>query len=281
MKSLKADSSKYIKGAEGIVKVAQSVVDNMDKFTSGDALEIASGAIAIIGTVGGIVGGPVGPLIAGVCGLISSILPLFGGKKGPSLGEVVDNVIREALEDFRDESIYAEVSGSLKEMTSHIAHLNGVASYNGGKMSKDEKSFLTTLDFSTVGSKTLAELQTQLDKHKNTTDEKKGSRLAMYCYYYCMISVQKQVILTLQCSLLRGNDMESIYAGVANYLYDALPKEDQKVLGFISEFPESRDSWWMLYRCLHTSLEAPQRAMISAYRKQIGCSEMKGQLCSI
>lgn len=93
MKSLKADSSKYIKGAEGIVKVAQSVVDNMDKFTSGDALEIASGAIAIIGTVGGIVGGPVGPLIAGVCGLISSILPLFGGKKGPSLGEVVDNVI--------------------------------------------------------------------------------------------------------------------------------------------------------------------------------------------
>lgn len=75
--------------------------------------------------------------------------------------------------------------------------------------------------------------------------------------------------------------MESIYAGVANYLYDALPKEDQKVLGFISEFPESRDSWWMLYRCLHTSLEAPQRAMISAYRKQIGCSEMKGQLCSI
>ena len=279
VKSLKTESNKYIEGAEGVVKVSQSVVDNMHKFTSGDPLEIASGAIAIIGTVGGIVGGPAGPLIAGVCGLVSSILPLFGGEEGPSMGDVVDKVIREALEDFRDESIYAEVIDSLKEMTANIAELNGVASHNGGKMSNEEKSFLTTLDFSIVGSRVLAELQTQLDKHKDTTDEKKCSRLAMYCYYYCLISVQKQVILTLHCSLLRRNDMESIYAGVANYFFNVLPKEDKKVLAFISELPES--GWWMLYRYLHTSLEAPQRTMISGYRKQIGCDEMTGQLCII
>ena len=281
VKSLQSKDNKYIKGAEGVVQVAQSVVDNVDKLTSGDPLDIAAGAISIIGTVGAVVGGPAGPLIAGVCGLIASILPMFGGKKGPTMGEVVDKVIREALDDFKDDSVYAQVIGSLKQMTAQIAQLNGVASQNGGKMSCDEKAFLTTLDFSTVGVTALGELQAQLERHRFTKDEKKGGRLAMYCYYYAMISVQRQVILTLQLSLLRRNDMEAIYAGVANYLYEALPKEDAKVLAFISEIPEKGNYWWMLYRCLHCNLSAPQRAMISAYRKQIGCSPMRGQLCSI
>ena len=95
------------------MKVAQSVVDNFDKFTSSDPLEIASGSIALIGTFGTVVGGPIGPLVAGVCGLVASILPLFGGKNGPSMPEVVDKIIREALDDFRDKEIYSKVLGSL------------------------------------------------------------------------------------------------------------------------------------------------------------------------
>ena len=263
------------------MNVAQGVVDNYDKFTSGDALEIASGAIAIIGTVGAVVGGPAGPLIAGVCGLVASILPLFGGKKGPSMSEVVDKVIREALDDFRDDEIYGQVIGSLKEMNAHIAQLNGVASYNSGHLSDEEKSWLTTMDFSTVGTRTLGALQGQIEKYKNIqNDEKKSQRIAKYVYFYCMVSIQRTVIMNLQCSLLRANDMEGVFAGVSNYLYEVLPKEDRKVLEFVSMLPSSKD-WFMVYRCLHTTLTTPQRGILSAYTKQIGCPPMRGKLCCL
>ena len=262
-----------------MVNVAQGIVDNYDKFTSGDALEIASGAIAIIGTVGAVVGGPAGPLIAGVCGLIASILPLFGGKKGPSMSEVVDKVIREALDDFRDDEIYGQVIGSLKEMSAHIAEMSGVASYNSGLLSDAEKSWLTTMDFSTVGTKTLGVLQGQIEKYKSIgNDEKRSQRIAKYVYFYCMVSVQRTIIMNLQCSLLRANDMEGVFAGVSNYLYDVLPKEDRKVLEFVSTLPSSKD-WFMVYRCLHTTLTTPQRGILSAYTKQIGCPPMRGKLC--
>ena len=277
----KKEDNKDIKAALGVVDVAQSIVDNWSKFTSGDPLEITSGAIGIIGAVAGAVGGPIGLLVSGICGLVSAFLSIFGGNKGPSLGEVVDKVIRRALEDFQDESIHAQVIGSLKETTAHIANLNGIASYNDGQMTDVEKSFLTTMDFSTVGVETLGELQGQLDKYKLATKDPKASRVVNYCYYYCMISVLKRIILTLQCSLLRKNGMESIHAGAANYLYNTLPKEDQKVLGFLSELPDQPNNhWWSLYTRLHSDLSQSQRAIIAGYLKQIGL-EMKGQLCRI
>ena len=43
------------------------------------------------------VAGPYGPLVAAGCGLISSILSLFGGG-GPSLTDQIDAIIRAALE---------------------------------------------------------------------------------------------------------------------------------------------------------------------------------------
>ena len=254
-------------------------MDNYDKFTSGDALEIASGAIALIGTIGGVVGGPYGPLIADVCGLISSILPLFGGKKGPSMSEVVDEVIREALDDFMQDEIYGKVIGSLKEMTAHITLLVGIASHKSGHLSTEEKNFLATTEFTTVGISTVGRLQRQIEKYKDIkNDERKSQRIARYAYLYCMVSIQRTVIMNLYCSLLRANDMEAMFAGVKLYLFEVLPKEDRKVLEFLTTLPCSND-WWMLYRCLHTTLTAPQREILSAYTKQVGCPPMKGKLC--
>ncbi|XP_066936532.1 toxin CfTX-A-like [Clytia hemisphaerica] len=273
----KAKGNAYISGANGVVQVAQSVVNNLDKFTSGDALGISSGALAIIGTIGGVVGGPAGPLIAGVCGLVASILPLFGGSSGSSMGEVLEKVIKEALSDFKDEEIYGQVLGSLRLMKPQMVELNGIAEKNGGLLKESEKSFLTTLDFSTAGVEILGALQAQLDRHKDTTNETEATRLATYCYYYSMISTQKRLILTLQCALLRRNDMEAIYHGVRSYLDNALLEEDKKTFKFLIDLPNN-GKWWLLYRYIHTELEAPQRSIISNFLKVIGC-EIKGQLC--
>ncbi|XP_066916723.1 toxin CfTX-A-like [Clytia hemisphaerica] len=246
----KAKGNAYINGANGVVQVAQSVVNNLDKFTSGDALGIASGALAIIGTIGGVVGGPAGPLIAGVCCLVASILPLFGGSSGPSMGEVLEKVIKEALADFKDEEIYGQVLGSLRLMKPQMVELNGIAEKNGGLLKESEKSFLTTLDFSTAGVEILGALQAQLDRHKDTTNETEATRLATYCYYYSMISTQKRLILTLQCALLRRNDMEAIYHGVKSYLDNALLEEDKKTFKFLIDLPNN-GKWWLLYRYIH------------------------------
>eukprot|EP00111_Clytia_hemisphaerica_P016818 TCONS_00049876-protein len=211
----KTESEKYVQAAQGVVDLANTIVNNWQKFTSNDPLQITSGAIAIIGSIAGAVGGPIGLLVSGVCGLLTGFLSLFGGNSGPSLGDVVDQVIRKALNDYKDETIHAQVIGSLKETTAHIANLNGVALYNDGQMTDVEKSFLTSIDFSTIGVETLGELQEQLNKNKLTQDPPTATRLANYCYFYCMISLLKRIVLTLQCSLLRQNSMESIHAGVA------------------------------------------------------------------
>ena len=245
---MKTDDNKYIDGAKGIVDIAQSVVDNIDKFTSGDALDIASGAIGLIGTIGSVVGGPAGPLIAGVCGLIASILPLFGGNKGPSMAEMIADVIKDALEDFKDEAIYDSILEATSTMKQQLSSLNAIAKTNGGILSESEKSYLTQLDFENAGLGILAMLQNQIQRYKSVNEDKKSSRLAMYCYYYSMISLQKAIMLTLKCSLLRRNNMDGICAAVEACLYETLPKEGKEVLDFISDLPESRDSWWLLYR---------------------------------
>lgn len=278
-KSLKLKDTTYIEGAEGIVSVAQCVSDNLDKFTSDDPLEIVSGAIALIGTIGGVVGGPYEPFVVGVCGLVVSIFPILGGKKGPSMPEMINEVIRRELDDFRDEEIYGKVIGSLKKMTTHIAHLNGVASHNFGLLTNEEKAFLTQINFSTIGADALGELQGQIEKYKSIkNDEKKSQRIAKYAYFYCMIAVQRNIILTLQCSLLKVNNMEALFSSVSKYLNEEQPMEDQKVLEFVSTLP-SKD-WFVVYRCLHLSLTAPQRGILSNYTKLIGCP-MKGKLCCI
>ena len=56
-----------------------------------------SGAVNIVGSIGSVVAGPFGPLVAAGCGLISSILSLFGGG-GPSLTDQIDKIIRDAIE---------------------------------------------------------------------------------------------------------------------------------------------------------------------------------------
>nr|XP_047127827.1 toxin CfTX-A-like [Hydra vulgaris] len=278
---MKADDNKYIDGAKGVVDIAQSVVDNLDKFTSGDVLDISSGAIGLIGTIGSVVAGPAGPLIAGICGLVTSILPLFGGNKGPSMADVVYNVIKDALEDFKDESIYDGIISSADKIRLQLTSLNAIAKTNGGILSDSEKSYLTQMDFENAGLEALATLQNQIQRYKSANEDKKSSRLAMYCYYYSMISLQKATMLTLKCSLLRLNNMDGVCAAVEACLNEDLPKNGREVLDFISDIPENRDSWWLLYRCLHTELSAQQRAILSQYRNYVKCAPMNGQLCQI
>ena len=222
------------------------------------------------------VGGPFGPLIAGTCDLITSPISLFGGEKGTSVSEIVEQV----MHDSKDQEIYEKVMGATKFIYSEISVLKGVANHQGGKLTDKECSLLTR-HFGEACAETLGHLQGQIEKNKMiNNDEKKSKRTARYVYYYCMLSNFKRLVLTLQCCLLRSNGMEGTYAGVSKYLCETLPTKDKKVLGFISSLPVDGD-WYMLYRELHVELNTHEREIISEYLKQIGCKPMEGRLCYI
>ena len=131
--------------------MVQSILDNYEKLTSDDVLQKFSGIIALIGTFGMVVGGSYGPLIASTCGLITSVISLFGGKKGTSVSEIIEQV----MHDSKDQEIYEKVMGSTKLIYSQISLLTGVASHEGGKLT--DKVYLTKY-FGEAGAETLGHL---------------------------------------------------------------------------------------------------------------------------
>ena len=192
----------------------------------------------------------------------------------------MSEIIEQVMHDSKDQEIYEKVMGSTKLIYSQISLLTGDPNHQGGKLTDKGYSLLAKY-FGEAGAETLGHLQVQIEKNKTVNNnEKKSKRTAIYVYYYCMLSSLKQLALTLQCCLLRYNDMEGTHAGVSKYLYETLPTEDKKILGFISSLPVDGD-WYMLYRELHVELNAYEREIISEYLKQIRCKPMEGRLCYI
>jgi len=216
--------------------------------------------------------------------LISSILSLFGGG-GPSLTDQIDAIIRAALEDFKEESIYEAVIGSLRDIEGLISQLIGIAQYNGGLVSENETSFLTSTTFANIANDLLGVLEGQLSRHKTESDATKCSRLANYTFYYSNICLMKTILLNIHCGLLRRNKLDSVFAGVNRFLSETMPSQDRKVLGFMVEIPEPGNPsgyWWMLYRHMHSSLDVLQRNTIVGYcTKIIGLGIFPGQLACI
>jgi len=282
--SRKGPSEDQIEGIADAIGALTSITDNFENFTSDDGISIAIGAVNIVGAIGSVVAGPYGPLVAAGCGLISSILSLFGGG-GPSLTDQIDAIIRAALEDFKEESIYEKVIGSLRDINALIAQLIGVAQYNGGIVSDKETSFLTDTSLANVANEVLGTLEGQLSRHKAETDEKKCSRLANYTFYYTNICLMKTILLNIHCGLLRRNELNSTFEGVKRVLTGLMQSQDRKVLGFLEEVPEPSNPsgyWWMLYRHMHYSLDVVQRTTILGYcNKIIGMNIFPGKLVCI
>jgi len=267
-----------VDGLTDLITALTCVTDNFTSFTSADANKIAQATFNIIGAVGLVVSGPYGPLVAAGCGLVSSTLALFGGGK-TTLADQLEVIIREAIEDFKNEAVYEATIGALKDITALISQLMGMARYNGGVVGPNEMSFLADAQIALVANDILGTLEGQLSMHKTSTDETKCKRLAQYTFFYSNISLQKTILLNIHCGLLRRNNMESVHAAVNNYLTQQMKSDDTKVLGFMSELPTPKGIfYWLLFRYLHLELNVLQRQTLVGYRKHLGLEPMKGKL---
>ena len=125
--------AKDIEQKANMIKAVTKVVENWSKITSGDPIQTIEGVVEIIGSVGAVLGGPYGPLIAAGCGLVSSVLSLCtgSGNKKTSLYDQMKSYIDKAFVDFKDVDIRDKVNTATGEIKGAISFLLGIAQSNG------------------------------------------------------------------------------------------------------------------------------------------------------
>ena len=84
-----------------VLKVVQVTVNSIEKFKSDDPVDIAVGVLNIISSIGSVFGGPYGPIITTICGIIGTILSYGKPKHAqPSVVDQLAKVVHKELVNF-------------------------------------------------------------------------------------------------------------------------------------------------------------------------------------
>ena len=84
-----------------VLKVVQVTVNSIEKFKSGDPVDIALGVLNIVSSIGSVLGGPYGPIITTICGIIGTILSYGKPKHAqPSVVDQLAKVVHKELVNF-------------------------------------------------------------------------------------------------------------------------------------------------------------------------------------
>ena len=84
-----------------VLKVVQVTVNSIEKFKSDDPVDIAIGVLNIVSSIGSVFGGPYGPIITTICGIISTILSYGKPKHAqPSVVDQLAKVVHKELVNF-------------------------------------------------------------------------------------------------------------------------------------------------------------------------------------
>ena len=82
-----------------VLKVVQVTVNSIEKFKSDDPVDIAVAVLNIISSIGSVFGGPYGPIITTICGIIGTILS-YGKPKHASVVDQLAKVVHKELVNF-------------------------------------------------------------------------------------------------------------------------------------------------------------------------------------
>ena len=84
-----------------VLKVVQVTVNSIEKFKSDDPVDTAVGVLDIVSSIGSVFGGPYGPIITTVCGIIGTILSYGKPKHAqPSVVDQLAKVVHKELVNF-------------------------------------------------------------------------------------------------------------------------------------------------------------------------------------
>ena len=84
-----------------VLKVVQETVNSIEKFKSDDPVDTAVGVLNIVSSIGSVFGGPYGPILTTVCGIIGTILSYGKPKHAqPSVVDQLAKVVHKELVNF-------------------------------------------------------------------------------------------------------------------------------------------------------------------------------------
>ena len=84
-----------------VLKVVQVTVNSIEKFKSDDPVDTAVGVLNIVSSIGSVFGGPYGPILTTVCGIIGTILSYGKPKHAqPSVVDQLAKVVHKELVNF-------------------------------------------------------------------------------------------------------------------------------------------------------------------------------------
>eukprot|EP01084_Bolivina_argentea_P112702 200980_1 len=301
LESMKRDSK--ISGINSAVSgVATSIGSNIDKFSSGEPLEIASATLNLVGSVSQFAAfaGPIGEGIAAVagpvCSLVSGILGFFGDKKKESpeqmlrrvMEDVIDRIgeaIKQAVDEIKtkiDEQFYkelkAEAAGELEIMSTLLSALMEYSKYE--TLSPQAIDQISDRDWFLDGLKFTGKLFDVINDLKYTKDKRTSQRLAQYLCIYCHIRTLHAFVLVLASTLLESNgvrDVATAFNAALNNQFD-LDKSRLEVFG---KAPSSDNETGYIYASIHCDLESEQQELIRKYREVSGCQPFEGHLVKL
>ena len=208
------------------------------KLTNGGPVEQASGIIDIISGVTLFI--PVyGPVISGVCLLISNLIIAFGGKKSGNMTAVLEQIVEKVVSKYHDEDIKAETAGTIFKLANMQTYLDGYTKTALSDYTKKDADDLAShdLEYTTVGTKCLGKLEYYIklysvNKESGVHEElERQARCAIgYVEAYLELSKVRQLLLSVfYCVLLTASTKDELKAKT-NGVRETLTLAMQKVM---------------------------------------------------
>ncbi len=184
---------------EKIASTTESLILNFNKIISGDPVTSVTGVLGVIGGVAGLASGPAGVAVGAVCSVITTILSLFG-VGGANESALQEKMIRELLEQFKDEELSVELEKSLNKIKAHISTIEGIfETYqnNPDKIKAELSNHLISneVDIINLGRDFISELGSRIKERLSTSDDKVALRVNKYLFYCTMVYARKQFLL--------------------------------------------------------------------------------------
>ena len=218
-----------------VVNALGAAARNLGAFANAkkDPMGAVVGAVNIVASFAGILG-PSGMIISVGLSFLSGVLSLFGkkGSKPKSVGQIVEEKITEALDDYYDQSLSDEAQGSIYAMRHSKAFLDGVSSY-GEVLSDIEAVSLSTHVPVYKGVRFMGKLSAVIGRLVENNQPKDAKRCLKYIELYSTMATMKTMILQELASLLpdsHKNIRVGIYANLRS-----LQGAQKRLLSFLFE----------------------------------------------
>ena len=210
------------------------------KLTNGGPVEQASAVMDIISGVTLFI--PVyGPVISGVCLLISNLIIAFGGKKSESesMTAVLEHIVEKVVSKYHDEDIKAETAGTIFKLANMQTYLDGYTKTAPSDYTKKDANDLASrdLEFTTVGTECLGKLEYYIKLYSVNKEseihedvERQARCTIDYVEAYLELSKVRQLVLSVFFCVLLTASTKGEFKAKTNGFRETLTLAMQKVM---------------------------------------------------